>query len=53
MTFWNEGNFSLALCVQEVHLIFKWNNLQSLRKVLFHLKKHEFCIPNVSLSELA
>ena len=42
---WNEGTFSLALPVQEVHIIFKWNNLQSVRKELLHLKKHEFCIP--------
>ena len=53
MTFWNEGTFSLASSVQEVHVIFKWNNLQSLGKVLLHFKKPEFCIPYVSLSELA
>ena len=46
--FWNEGTFPLTLSVQEVHVIFKWNNLQSLGKVLL-----EFCIPYVSLSELA
>ena len=45
--------FSLALSVKEVHVIFKKNNLQSLSKVLLHLKKHEFCLPNVSLSEIA
>ena len=38
---------------KEVHVIFKWNNLQSLGKVLLPLKKHKFCIPYVSLSELA
>ena len=52
VTFWNEGTFSLASPVQEVHVSFKWNNLQSLGKVLFYLKKHDFCIPYVSLSEL-
>ena len=50
--FWNEGTFSLASSVQEVHVIFKWNNLQSLGKVLLHLKKHYFFIPFFSLSEL-
>ena len=49
VTFWNEGTFSLASSVQEVHVIFKWNNLQSLGKVLLHLK-HDFFIPYVSLS---
>ena len=53
VTFWNEGTFSLTSSMQEVHVIFQWNNLQSLGKVLLHLKKHEFCIPYVSLSELA
>ena len=53
VTFWNEGTFSLASSVQEVHVIFKWNNLQSLGKVLLHLKKHKVCIPYVTLSELA
>ena len=46
--------FEITSSVQEVHVIFKWNNLQSLGKVLLHFKKkHEFCIPYVSLSELA
>ena len=36
VTFWNEGTFSLASSVQEVHVIFKCNNLQSLGKVLLH-----------------
>ena len=52
VTFWNEGTFSLTSSVQEVHVIFKWNNLQSLGKVLLHFKKHEFCIPYVSLSDV-
>ena len=51
VTFWNEGIFSLTSSVQEVHVIFKWNNLQSLGKVLFHLKNVN--LPYVSLSELA
>ena len=34
--FENEGTFSLTSSVQEVHVIFKWNNLQSLGKVLLH-----------------
>ena len=38
VTFWNQGTFSLASSVPEVHVIFKWNNLQSLGKVLIHLK---------------
>ena len=37
---WNEGTFSLASSVQEVQVIFKWKNLQSLGKVLLHLKKN-------------
>ena len=40
MTFWNEGTFSLTSSMQEVHIIFKLNNLQSLDKVLLHLKKN-------------
>ena len=36
VTFLNEGTFSLTLSVQEVHVIFKWNNLQSHGKVLLH-----------------
>ena len=39
VTFWNEGTFSLTSSQQEVHVIFKWNNLQSLRKVSLRLKK--------------
>ena len=35
--FWNEGTFSLTSSVQEVHFIFKWNNLQSLGKVLLYV----------------
>ena len=51
--FWNEGTFSLTSSVQEVYAIFKWNNLQSLGKVLLHWKKDTFCKPYVSLSEPA
>ena len=51
--FWNEGTFSLASSVQDVHVIFKWNNLQSLGKVLPHLKKKAWRLPYISLSELA
>ena len=51
--FWNEGTFSQASSVQEVHVIFKWNNLQSLGKVLLHLKTWSLYIPYASLSELA
>ena len=50
VTFWNEGTFSLVLSVQEVQVIFKWNNLQESRQSIASLKKHEFCIPYVSLS---
>ena len=47
------GCLFLTSSVQEVHVIFKWNNLQSLGTVLLYLKKqHEFCIPYFSLSEL-
>ena len=53
VTFLNEGTFSVTSSVQEVHIIFKGNNLQRLGKVLLHIKKHVFCIPYVSLSELA
>ena len=53
MTFLNEGTFSQTSSVQEVHVIFKWNKLQSLGKVLLHLKKNmNFVYPTVSLSEL-
>ena len=40
VTFWNEGTFSLTSSGQEVHVIFKRNNLQSLRRVLLHFKKN-------------
>ena len=33
LTFWNEGTFSLTSSVREVHVILKWNSLQSLGKV--------------------
>ena len=45
VTFWNEGTFSLTSSVQEVYVIFKWNNLQSLDKVLLHLKNINFLYP--------
>ena len=35
VTFWNEGTFSLASSVQEIHVIIKWNNLQSLGKAKY------------------
>ena len=37
VTFWNEDTFTLTSFVQEVHIILKWNNLQSLDKALFYL----------------
>ena len=43
--FWNEGTFSLTSSVQEVRIIFQWNNLQSLGKVLLHLKNMNFVYP--------
>ena len=45
VTFWNEGTFSLTSSVQEVHVIFQWNNLQSLGKVLLLLKNTNFVYP--------
>ena len=36
VTILNEGTFYLTSSVQNVHVIFKWNNLQSLGKVLLH-----------------
>ena len=45
VTFWKEGTFSLLSSVQEVHVSFKWNNLQSLGKVLLPLKKMNFVYP--------
>ena len=43
-TFGNEGTFTYASSVQEVQVIFEWNNLQSLGKALVYLLKHDFCI---------
>ena len=37
VTLRNEGSFTLAYSVQEVPVIFKWNDLQSLRKALVDL----------------
>ena len=39
------GYLSLTSSVQEVHVIFKWNNLQSLGKVMLHLKNMNFVYP--------
>ena len=37
VTFWNEGTFTLASSLQEIPIIFKWNDLQSLGKALVDL----------------
>ena len=37
VTFWNEGTFTLASSVQDVPVIFKWNDLQSLDRALVDL----------------
>ena len=36
---------ALPASVQEVRVIFKWNNLQSLGKVLLHFKNMNFVYP--------
>ena len=54
ITFWNEGTFSLTSSVQEVNVIFKWIKLAEVwQSIASFKKKHEFCLPYVSLSELA
>ena len=37
VTFWIEGTFTLASSVQEVPVLFKWNDLQSLGTALVYL----------------
>ena len=44
VTFWNYGTFTLASSVEDVPVIFKWNDMQSFGKSLVDLYKHEFCI---------
>ena len=42
MTFLNEGTFTLISSVQEVHVIFEQNNLQSLAKYCFIYKSMNY-----------
>ena len=39
MTFWNEGTFTLTWPVQDLPVILKWHNFQSLKKALNRCKK--------------
>ena len=39
MTFWNEGTFTLTSSVQDLPVILKWHNFQSLEKALNRRKK--------------
>ena len=39
MTFWNEGTFTLTSSVQDLPIILKWHNFQSLEKALNTRKK--------------
>ena len=37
MNFWNEGTFTLTSSVQDLPVILKWHNFQSLEKALIYL----------------
>ena len=46
MTFWNDGTFTRTSSVQDLPVILKWNNLQSLNKALDLFIEFKFCESN-------
>ena len=51
MTFWIEGTFTQASYVQNLPVILKWHNLQSLDKALDLFIEFKFCESDFLLSE--
>ena len=43
VTFWNDGTFTRTSSVQDLPVILKWHNLQSLDKALDRFIEFEFC----------
>ena len=43
MTFWNEGTFTRTSLVQDLPVILKWHNLQSLDNALDIFTELKFC----------